>query len=888
MEALVFGFILLLPLYLQVRRMRVKQDETASRLTSQMHAVYLALQEQRRELGKVLTEIQAPPAAESPAAETPAPVAKTPPLPESPPAVSADVTPATQHDERPIEQSTERTAEPAEDHSGDLELIPAAAASSQKPQPDAHTVGMLESLQQRRAERARQLGSVDQHAKPRPAPAPNRFEAAAKDVLRRIWNWIIVGEEHLPQGVSVEFAIASQWLLRIGIVLLVVGMGFFLKYSIDNGLLSPTARVFLAIASGLVMLTAGIRILGGKFHVMGQGLLGGGIATLYFSAFSAANLYHLIDMVPAFAAMICVTALSGFIAVRFHSILTAVLGVIGGYATPVLLSTGQTNFPGLYGYLLVLGLGVLGVCAWKRWPLLNYLSLAGTWILVTGSLSGYRPNEHFLQVMPFLAAFFVLFSTMVFIYNLRNKTKSNLLDVLVLYLNAAVFFSLSYWVIDRTFSEKWVAAVTLSLTAFYAAHVWYCLVRRVLDRELMLSFTALSAFFLAITVPLLLSREWITVSWSIQACVMLWVAGKLGSEFLRTVAYVLYVIVLGRFLFLDLGHQYGRSLAADLPMFDYIKQLGQRLIMFGIPIGSMWLGYRMLTQQGQTASVAVDRAADVGRWIENRTAAKAGLYVICGMLFLYLHLELNRTFGSLYPPLRLPVLTMLWLTVCGLLTFEFARTGSRIVQGFAFAVAGAVILKLLFVDLQSWSASTQFLYEGDYRFFDAGFRLLDFGVIIAFFAIAARMLMKSATHEQPQAHEAGIAMGFLGVCMLFLFTTLELNSFLKHYVENLRSGGISILWSLFALAFLLQGIARNIRSLRLTGLALFLVITWKVFFVDLARLDQLYRIVAFIVLGLLVLCGSFLYLRSRQTFETADPNALNDPPEDAQPSSIGA
>ena len=109
-------------------------------------------------------------------------------------------------------------------------------------------------------------------------------------------------------------------------------------------------------------------------------------------------------------------------------------------------------------------------------------------------------------------------------------------------------------------------------------------------------------------------------------------------------------------------------------------------------------------------------------------------------------------------------------------------------------------------------------------------------------------------------------MAIAGVGMLFLYSTLEVNSFLKHYVDKLRPGGISILWTLFALAFLVKGISKDIKPLRYIGLALFAVVTWKVFFVDLAKLDSLYRIVAFIVLGVLVLCGSFLYLRSRQTF----------------------
>ena len=102
--------------------------------------------------------------------------------------------------------------------------------------------------------------------------------------------------------------------------------------------------------------------------------------------------------------------------------------------------------------------------------------------------------------------------------------------------------------------------------------------------------------------------------------------------------------------------------------------------------------------------------------------------------------------------------------------------------------------------------------------------------------------------------------------MLFVFLTLELNTYLYHYVPGFRSGGISILWSVFSLGLVLAGIWKNLAPLRLVGLGLFAVVAWKVFFVDLKSLDQMYRIIAFLLLGVLILSGSFVYLKYRHAF----------------------
>src|SRR5262245_14696385 len=193
-----------------------------------------------------------------------------------------------------------------------------------------------------------------------------------------------------------------------GIALALAGLLFF-QYSIQHGLISKSMRVALGLVAGLSCLVGSEWIRRRGYRPASEGLAGAGIVVLYAALWAGHSRYHLIPLWLGFVLMVLVTATCGLLAVRRAAPLVAVLGLVGGFATPLMLSIQRDRPVGTFGYVLLLDIGLLAVGRKQRWPWIGLLGVAGTVLLQVLWLGARTGPGGLLVALLVLAVFAVVF-----------------------------------------------------------------------------------------------------------------------------------------------------------------------------------------------------------------------------------------------------------------------------------------------------------------------------------------------------------------------------------------------------------------------------------------------------------------------------------------------
>lgn len=171
-----------------------------------------------------------------------------------------------------------------------------------------------------------------------------------------------------------ETALGLTWANRAGALTLILGTAFFFKYAVDNAWIGPTGRVLLGLLAGAALVMWSERLRGRGHQLYSQGVAGAGVTVFYLAFWAAHSLYQLVPAWLSFAALAADTVLAGALAVRHGAPALAALGLLGGYLTPPLLSTGEVRPWFYFSFLFAVNLGWLSVARRRGWIWLEYMA----------------------------------------------------------------------------------------------------------------------------------------------------------------------------------------------------------------------------------------------------------------------------------------------------------------------------------------------------------------------------------------------------------------------------------------------------------------------------------------------------------------------------------
>jgi uncharacterized membrane protein len=359
------------------------------------------------------------------------------------------------------------------------------------------------------------------------------------------------------QDADIEKKIGQYWLNRIGIIAMLVGISYFLKYAFENNWIGPVGRIGIGVLAGIALVMWSELFSGRGYAAFSYSLKAIGIGTLYLSLWGAFQVYHLVPSAAAFIAMIIVTASTIALALSQDAELLATFALIGGFSTPILLSTGQNHEVVLFSYVCLLDLAILVMAVFKPWRRLLWGSFAGSIILFVGWYSRYYSYDQRAATVCFAALFAAIFAAIPLATRYERSTRipgpSITLTVLPLF-NAAAFSLALYAMYEE---QK----TTLTWYSLALAAVYLCISGAFKTRFpgqdtkfLNLLHVAIAIAFITIAIPLKLNGQWITIGWLVESAALLWISAKVKTDFLHYLAIVALIMGIVRLLFFDQFH----------------------------------------------------------------------------------------------------------------------------------------------------------------------------------------------------------------------------------------------------------------------------------------------------------------------------------------------
>ena len=624
-----------------------------------------------------------------------------------------------------------------------------------------------------------------------------------------------------------ESLLGRNLLAWAGVGLLFLCMAFFVKYAYDQAwfgqLIGPRTRVLLVASAGLGLAAWGWRWVRQGLAALGQSAVGGGLAIVQIAVYAA--VMPALAVVPepllsngvAFGLLAVITAVGVLSARRLDAQTISLIALIGGLLAPVLLSNGGNGRDQLFMWLLVLDLGVLAVAIEKRWRALDVVAGVGTGLLAWGWFGRHYSPDQVVPTMVWLSTFHALFLAVPLLFHVRTKTPVTVERVSLMLGNLAWFLGLT-GALSGAHAARFIGIESAILAPLYLG-MGYALRRHIpTDRIIFPTTIALAIGLLTMALGNLLPVDGVAVAWAVESAVLLHLGYQYRHALTRIAALLLAGLVAVRVL-----HHLPAFDASGSPFFNVqCLQAALVALTFGLQaIVHRYYGFRAsrvdhlssrLCGLAAVTWVMVFGQVELARHLEDPLLPSALWWLLGGSL----QLVMGRWLGG-WPAAVMPGTAILCAVIAG---------------GEALAAYGVISN----TPLTGWIG-------------------LNVRWLAAFGAVALILQARVAAVRPLAWIVAFLAWSFEGPAWCHIWFVDS--------VEATRAGSFALTaaWMLAAGILLTVGLLRGHRTCRMLALALGALVAGKLLLIDLAQANQLWRILAFGLVGVLFLAGSWAYHR---------------------------
>lgn len=677
---------------------------------------------------------------------------------------------------------------------------------------------------------------------------------------------------------NLEKFIGENLINKIGILITVIGVAIGAKYSIDNGLISPATRIALGYMMGIGLLGFGMK-LKNKYESYSSVLVSGAMAILYFITYLGYSLYGLFPQIPTFGLMLVFTAFTVYAALNYNRQIIALLGLVGAYAVPFLLSTGSGRVDILFSYMAIINVGILIISLTKKWRTLFYSAFGMTWLIYAGwFVFGYSRDEHFTLAFVFASIFFAIFYATFIAYKLRYKKQFVQGDIIILLFNSFIFFGFGFAILsERVATSQYLGLFTVinAFIHFVVSAAIYKL--KLADRNLFYLISGLVLVFITIAIPVQLDGNWVTLLWIGEAALLFWIGRSKNVPIYEKLSYPLMAIA-SISLLQDWENFYSANVIFTkseytnwfTPIFN-IQFLSSAL--FVIALGFIYYTW----QKNEYHTEVVLKSSNYA--LLKLLLPISFLVILYFTFFLeigqYWSQQLNaslievdsettysrdfnwdmRDFRSLW----LVLYTMLFAAALSLVNIKWFKSTKLGLANLAFNALS--IVAFLTLGLYAISELREsYINNATDEFFQHGM----WNIGVRYFALALFAAFIGLNYRYIKQKFIGLNLKKIFDVVLHVSIVWVLSSELlsiMNFSGNTHNYklGLSILWGIYSLAIVAYGIWKDNAFLRIGAIGLFAITLLKVFFYDISHLDTIAKTIVFVSLGLLLLVISFLY-----------------------------